>query len=298
MIDMTTQSNKLRSFFILLAPALVIYAAIIIFPIVFNVGLSFTKWSGFGAPEWVGLDQYQKMLSDRVFLHGLRNNLLIVAISVFGQLPVGFVLAYILYRRMVRRERFFEIMIFLPITISPVVVAILWNQIFSSSGIFVEIVRVLTDNPRYVFGMFENRSLAIVPILFVILWMYTGLYMVIFIANLQKIDPEMLESAKIDGASERQILGRIILPQMTNILFTTSVFAITGSLKSFDLIWAFTGGGPAHYTEVIAIYMYLNTFRYYNYGFGSAVSMVIIILSIGLIYLALGAYRYFARKYE
>ncbi len=295
---MTIQGSRRQSYLILLAPAVLVYAAVIIFPIVFNVGFSFTKWSGFGSPEWVGLAQYRKMFVDPVFLHGLRNNLLIVAVSVFGQIPIGFVLAYIIYRRMVRSEKFFEIMIFLPITISPIVVALLWNQIFSTSGLLTELVRIITNDPRFIFEIFEDKQLAILPILFVILWMYTGLYMVIFIANLQKIDPEVLESAKIDGASEWQILSRIILPLTVNIVFTTAVFAITGSLKSFDLIFAFTGGGPAHYTEVIAIYMYFNTFRYYNYGYGSAVSMVIIILSIGLIYLALGVYRYFARKFE
>ena len=294
----TTHGDRLRSYLILLAPAVLIYAAVIIFPIVFNVGFSFTKWSGFGSPTWTGLENYRRMFTDPVFMHGLRNNLLVVAVSVFGQLPLGFLFAYIIYRRMVRRGQFFEVMIFLPITISPVVVAILWNQIFSTSGLVTQLMRMIRDDPRYVFGVFEDKQWAIFPILFVILWMYTGLYMVIFIANLQRIDPEVLESATIDGATEGQILGRIILPLMVNIVFTTAVFAITGSLKSFDLIFAFTGGGPAHYTEVIAIYMYQNTFRYYNYGFGSAISMVIIMLSIGLIYLALGFYRHYARKYE
>ncbi|MFP4566756.1 MAG: carbohydrate ABC transporter permease [Spirochaetaceae bacterium] len=294
----TIGTSRLRAFLTLLAPAVLIYAAVIIFPIVFNVGLSFTQWSGFGVPEWVGLEQYRTMFSDRVFLHGLRNNMLVVAVSVFGQLPIGFVLAYIIYRRMVRHEGFFETMIFLPITISPVVVAILWNRVFASSGIVTQLVRIITDNPRYVFRIFEDRALAILPILFVILWMYTGLYMVIFIANLQKLDPQMIESAKIDGAGERQILWSIILPQMTSIVFTTAVFAIAGSLKSFDLIWVFTGGGPAHYTEVIAIYMYLNTFRYYKYGFGSAVSMVIIVLSVGLIGVALWTYRRLSARYD
>jgi multiple sugar transport system permease protein/raffinose/stachyose/melibiose transport system permease protein len=85
---------------------------------------------------------------------------------------------------------------------------------------------------------------------------------------------------------------------MTGIVFTTSVFAITGSFKSFSLIWAFTQGGPAHYTEVIAIYMYLNTFRYYNYGYGAAVSVIIIIFSIVLVTVARSVHAYFQRKYE
>jgi multiple sugar transport system permease protein/raffinose/stachyose/melibiose transport system permease protein len=121
------------------------------------------------------------------------------------------------------------------------------------------------------------------PILFVILWVYTGLYMVIYIANFQRIPPSVIEAAIIDGASEGQVLGRVILPSMVGVLFTTAVFAISGSLRSFDLIYSMTGGGPARYTEVIAIYMYQNTFTYYHYGLGAAVSMMIVFLSLGLI---------------
>jgi multiple sugar transport system permease protein/raffinose/stachyose/melibiose transport system permease protein len=107
--------------------------------------------------------------------------------------------------------------------------------------------------------------------------------MVIYIANFQRIPPSVIEAAIIDGASEGQVLARVILPSMVGVLFTTAVFAISGSLKSFDLIYSMTGGGPARYTEVIAIYMYQNTFTYYHYGLGAAVSMMIVFLSLGLI---------------
>ncbi len=295
---MTSIQYRRASYITLVAPAFLVYAAVIIFPIAYTAYLSFVRWQGFGIPQWVGLANYTRMLTDPIFLHGLRNNLLVVGISVFGQIPLGFVLAYVIYRRMVRAEKFFEVMIFLPITISPVVVAILWNQIFSPAGAFTAIVRALAGNPSYVMRLFEDRTLAIVPILFVILWMYTGLYMVIYLANLQRIDPEIIESATIDGASEPQIFGRIVLPAMVNIIFTTTVFAVSGSLKSFDLIWAFTQGGPAHYTEVIAIYMYRHTFRFYNYGLGASTSMAIIILSVVLIYGLRTIARHFERRYE
>lgn len=280
---MTAIGEKRWSYFILVGPAVAIYAAVIIFPILFSFTLGFTRWSGFGTPEWVGFDNYSRMILDPVFRLGLRNNMLVVAVSVFGQIPFGFVLAYIIYRRMVRGSGFFETMIFLPITISAIVVAKLWNQIFSPAGVVTQLIRLTTDNPRYVFAIFENRDFAIVPILGVILWYYTGIYMIIFLANLHKISPDVIEASIMDGASEGQILFRVILPQMVNILFTTAVFAIAGSLKSFDLVFAMTGGGPAHYTEVIAIYMYFNTFRFYNFGYGSAVSMMIVALSLGLI---------------
>ncbi len=295
---MTSAAEKRWSYAILVGPSVVIYAAVILFPILFSLTLGFTRWGGFGTPEWVGMANYTRMLADPIFRLGLRNNMLVVAISVFGQIPFGFVLAYIIYRRMVRGSNFFETMIFLPITVSAIVVAKLWNQIFSPAGVVTQLVRMTTDNPRYVFAIFENRDLAIVPILGVIMWYYTGIYMIIFLANLHKISPDVIEASIMDGATEGQILWRVIIPQMINILFTTAVFAIAGSLKGFDLIFAMTGGGPAHYTEVIAIYMYYNTFRYYNYGYGSAVSMMIVALSLGLITVLQAIMRRVEERFE
>lgn len=283
-----------RDYLILIVPGLLIYLSVVIFPIFFSLFTSFTEWSGLGVPRFVGLQHYDTVFSDPVFRLGLRNNVLIVLVSVFGQIPIGFALAYIIYRKMVRGARFYQAIIFLPVVISPIVVAILWNQIFSPAGVLTQLIRIIIDDNRYVISIFESRRFAIVPILFVILWYYTGIYMVIFIANLQKISPSILESAVIDGAKEWQMLLRIVLPQMITVVFTTSVFAIAGSLKSFDLVFAMTAGGPSHYTEVIAIYMYINTFRYYKYGYGSAISMIIIVFSLGLI----GLLRLVARKLE
>jgi len=295
---MTISRDKKISYAILTLPSVLIYASVIVFPVLFSVLLGFTEWSGFGTPVFNGLANYRRMLADGVFLHGLRNNLLIVAVSVFGQIPFGFLLAYIIYRGLVKWGNFLQTMIFLPITVSAIVVAKLWNQIFSPAGMFTALVRVIRDDPRFVFAVFENRTFSITPVLFVILWYYTGIYMVIFLANLQKISPTVIEAAIVDGAREHQILFQVVLPQMTNILFTTSVFAIAGSLKSFDLVFAMTGGGPANYTTVIAIYMYLNTFKYYNYGFGSAVSVMIVVLSLGMISVIQAVFRRFEEKYE
>lgn len=286
------------SYYAFLAPGLLLFASIIIFPVAYSLTLSFTSFGGYGTPKFIGLENYAKIISDEVFLHSLRNNLLIVAISVFGQIPLGFLLAYLLHRKMVRNGDFYQTMIFLPITISPVVVALLWNQIFSSSGMVVALIRRLTGESQYVIRIFEDKQLAILPILFVLLWMHTGTYMIIFYANLQKMTPSLLEAAQIDGANESQMMMRIILPSMVGTIATTAIFAISGSLKAFDLIYAMTGGGPAHFTEVIAIYMYINTFKYYKYGFGSAASMIIVLLAVGLILLLQYISRKFERRFE
>jgi len=105
------------------------------------------------------------------------------------------------------------------------------------------------------------------------------------LANLQNIDPNIIEAAQIDGATEGQIFRKIIVPRLYGVIVLTSILAISGSLKSFDLLFAMTGGGPAYYTNLLSIYMYNYSFIYYNYGVGSAVSTVMVILSIVLVIL-------------
>lgn len=295
---MKEKSLKKISYGILVGPGLLIYSGVIIFPLIYSFVLSFTQWSGFGVPNFVGFDNYVKVLSDKVFLHGLRNNALIVLVSVLGQMPLGFTLAFILHRKQVKGRRLFESMIFFPTVISAVVVAIMFSAIFSPSGVYTAIVRGLLDDPRYIVTMFQDKQLAILPVLFVILWAYTGLYMIIYLANLQKIPASVIEAAVIDGASEMQILVKVIMPNMIGILFTTAIFAITGSLKAYDMVFAMTGGGPAHFTEVVAIYMVQHTFKYYKYGFGSSVAMIIVALSVGLIILLQSFYARYEKKYQ
>jgi multiple sugar transport system permease protein/raffinose/stachyose/melibiose transport system permease protein len=261
-------------------PAFLIFAGVMIFPVFFSFALGFTQWKGYGEMLFVGLDNYKRMFTDPVFFIGLRNNIMIVLVSVFGQIPLGMLLAYILHRKMVRKADLFEALIFLPITISSVIIAQLWNRIFSPVGIVPAIIRTLSGNQDYVMTIVENQNFAIVPIMFVLVWQHTSLYMVIFLANLQRIPDTLIEAAQIEGASEGRIFCSIIAPMLGYVIFINSILAISGSFKSFDLIYSMTGGGPAHYTEVMAVYMYNMTFVHQNYGYGSALSIIIIVFIV------------------
>ncbi|HPZ16651.1 MAG TPA: sugar ABC transporter permease, partial [Sphaerochaeta sp.] len=120
--------------------------------------------------------------------------------------------------------------------------------------------------------------------LFVILWMYSGMYMIIFMANLQKIDNAVIEAARIDGAGEMQVLRYVILPALSGVIVVTAILAISGSLKSFDLIYVMTGGGPANRTSVLSIYMFDKAFKGApNYPLANAISTVMVIISFLLI---------------
>lgn len=285
---MTVKGEKRLSYTVLVLPALTIYLAVVAFPTIFSVLLSLTNYNGgliFGNPniQFVGLKSYIWMFTEPTgnFYTSLKNNMLIVGVSVFGQIPLGFMLAYILSRKLIRRGNgFFQTMIYLPNVISPIIIGVLFNTIvYGRSSVFMEIRRLF--NPDAVYTISANPM---IPVLLVILWMYTGFYMIIFLANLQRIDPAIIEAARIDGAKEGRVLLHIILPALSGVIITTAILAISGSLKTFDLIYAMTSGGPAGQTRVLSLYMYQSAFQGApNYPLANAISTVMVLISVMLI---------------
>ena len=280
---------------IFVLPALAVYLAVIAFPIISSMGLSFTDYNIYkNLAIWTGLVNYIKIFKDPVFWFSMKNNFFVIFVSVFGQIPLGFGLAYLIYRKIVKRSGFFQAMVFLPTVISTIIIGILWGKIFSPIGVYPRIIQAITNNPNYSMTIMTSKNLAMIPIGFVILWVYTGTYLIIFLANLQNIDPNIIEAAQIDGAADGLIFIKIIVPQLYGVIVLTSILAISGSLKSFDLLFAMTGGGPAYYTNLLSIYMYRQSFIFYDYGVGSAVSTVMVFLSIVLVILV----RFIRRKVE
>jgi raffinose/stachyose/melibiose transport system permease protein len=227
------------------------------------------------------------------FWIALKNNMLIVFISVFGQIPLGFILAYILSRRMIKGTGFFQTMIYLPNVISPVIIGILFSSFYlNQDSVYQEIVKLFNPAATYTIG---NHPM--IPVLVVMLWMYTGLYVIIFLANIQRIDTSIIEAAKIDGAGEGQIVLRIMLPALSGVIVTSAILAIAGSLKSFDLLYVMTGGGPANRTSVLSLYMYFMAFRGApNYPLANAISTVMVLISFILIGLTRGVEKRFGGK--
>ena len=286
------------SYLILMLPALLLYLFVMGFPTVFSVVLSLTNYSGgkiFGNPNFgiSGFNAYKAIFIDSYFYMSLKNNMFIVFISVFGQIPLGFFLAYILSRGLIKGTDFFQTVIYLPNVISAVIIGILFNKFFlSANSVWLEIQRIF--NPAAEFTPAQNPML---PVLIVMLWMYTGTYVIIFLANLQKIDVSVIEASKIDGATEMQTLKYIILPALSGVIVTSAILAISGSLKSFDLIYVMTQGGPAHKTSVMSLYMYEKAFRGApNYPVANAISTVMVIISFILIVITRSVEKHFGVK--
>jgi len=282
--NMSSSSEERRAYWLLCLPAIIFYFGVMAFPSIFSVFLSFTNYGGGslfqdGAFNFVGFKNYVKVFTDNYFYISLKNNFWIVLISVFGQLPLGFFLAYIISRGLVKRAGFYQTMIYLPCVISTVVIGIMFQSFFSANGAWTEILTKV--NPAYEWKMSNHP---IIPVLFVMLWMYTGTYLIIFLSNLQKIDPAIIEAATIDGATEWQALWHIIFPQLSGVFVISAILAISGSLKSFDLIYAMTGGGPAKQTYVLSLYMFDKAFKgAADYPMANTISTIMVVISLILI---------------
>jgi len=298
---MTDIGEKKFSYTILILPALLIYLAVVAFPTIFSILLSLTNYNGgliFGNPniEFVGIRSYLWMFTEPTgnFYTALGNNMLIVAVSVFGQIPLGFILAYILSRKLIHRgTALFQAMIFLPYIISPIIIGVLFRVfIISPHSVYMEILRFFNPAAEFAIG-----TRPIIPVLVVILWMWTGFYMIIFLAHMQRIDPTIIEAARIDGAKESRILWHITLPALTGEIVTCAILAISGSLRTFDLIYAMTSGGPAGQTKVLSLFMFESAFQgAANYPLANAISTVMVLISILLIIITRYVGKAFSRE--
>jgi len=271
-------------------PGVLLYLLVVAYPVVYSVALSLSDYNPNRGGDWnfVGLLQFKTMLSDPNFYHALRNNMIVVAVSVFGQIPIGFILAYILYRRMVKGGDFFQIMVFLPHFLSTIVIGTMWKRMFQADGPVSRLIQIFSGDPSAQFDLMLHADTVMYPIGFALIWMYTGLYMIIFLANLQKINDSLIEAAKIDGATEPQIFLKVIVPILSGTILVSAVLAIAGSLKGFDLIFALTTQGlQRNNAMVLPIFMYQTAFQNYSnpmrYAYGSAISNAIVIISVALI---------------
>jgi raffinose/stachyose/melibiose transport system permease protein len=273
----------MRSFIALaLTPALLLFLIFVIIPICWSAYYGLFDWKGIGAAKFIGFGNYLEAIQDPIFWLSFKNNMLVVAASVFGQVPIALILALLLLKNS-WFHKFIRSAVFMPMVLSSVVVGIIWGYIYHPE---IGILNFLLDRlglTSWKQLWLADPDISMYSIMVPIIWNYIGPYLIIFIAALQNIPGEIDDAAKIDGVDGSRKLFSITLPMIWDTIKVVIVLCISGSLKAFDLIYIMTGGGPAHSTEVLASYMYNNTFAIYRFGYGSAVSTTIIILSLILI---------------
>ncbi|ANS74698.1 sugar ABC transporter permease [Paenibacillus yonginensis] len=265
-----------------LLPSLLLYAFFVIVPVFWSMYYGFFEWKGIGPLKYVGLENFSEVISDPIFWRALKNNLIIVAASILGQVPIALVLALLL-RKSSLLHRFIRSAVFMPMVLSTVVVGLIWGYIYHPQFGLVNTVLEHIGLGSWKRAWLSDRSANMYAVSVPIIWNFIGPYLIMFIAAIQNIPSEIEDACKIDGTRPFQKLFYVTLPMIRGTINVVIVMCIAGSLKAFDQVFIMTGGGPAQSTELLATYMYNNTFNVYRYGYGSAVSTAIVVISGGLI---------------
>lgn len=266
-----------------LAPSLVLFTAFTGAPVVAAFLISFTQWDLFRPPTFVGLSNYTRLMSDPIFGKVMGNTAYFVLASVPLQMGLG-LLAALALNRGIRGQTFFRVAYFLPAVTSTIAAALVWSWLFNSNyGLVNALLSGLgVDNvPRWL----ASTTWAMPAVIIVSVWQNVGYAMVLFLAGLQNIRPDLYDAAALDNARGWRRLWYITLPMLSPTTFFVLIISIIGSFQVFELVFIMTEAGPANATNTLVYYIYQNGFQFYQMGYASAAAMILfgIVLMITMV---------------
>ncbi len=259
---------------IYILPGLLLYFALVLGPIVAAIGISFTEWDGISAPNWIGLGNFSKLFSDGTFYIALKNNALFMVFYCVIPLVVGLVLASIIWTLRQREQFALRTLLFLPYIMPTAVLGIIWHWLYNPAFGPINQALKLVGLGAIALPWLGDFTFVLPAVGLVASWYFFGFCMVLFLSGIQRIDPSLFEAAKVDGASASRIFFFITLPLLLPEIRIALLLTIIASIKSFDLIFTMTRGGPANATIVPNIYMYELGFQLNRYGYASAVAII------------------------
>jgi raffinose/stachyose/melibiose transport system permease protein len=259
-------------------PALALMAVFVVYPVYSAARMSLYRWKGFGPMvDFIGLDNYSRVLSDDVFRDAVAHNFIIVFASILVQLPLGLALALLLNRR-IRGRGLLRTIIFVPYVLAEVIAGVVWFQLLQPRTGLLETLISGVGLPVPEQGFLGTPELALPTVFVVLTWKYLGLAVLLFLAGLQGVPDELYEAAQLDGASWWQIQRSIALPLLAPTIRTWAFLSMIGSLQLFDMVWILTGGGPANATTTMATYLISQGSQRSNYGIAGAASVLLFVI--------------------
>lgn len=277
---MQKDQGKFHLFLSFLFPTIFVYTVFIIYPIFSTLYNSFFSWSGLTAEKtWLGLENYRTLFADPAFRQSVVNNLWVIVTSVFAQIPLGLIMALIISRT-AKRVKAYKILYFIPYLMSTVAIGLTWGYLYEPMmGPINQFLRMLHVNTNQLLWLGDKKT-AMISVLIVVVWNFAPFYMVLFNASLSTISDEYYEAASIDGATAVQKFTRITMPLLLPSVMNAVVLSIVGSLKTFDLFYVMTKGGPGTSTELMGTYMYKQGFSYFKMGYASAVAFTMFFIAV------------------
>lgn len=270
-----------------LGPAVIIVLIFTILPALWAIYVSFTNRALTGersvAYDFVGIANYVKLLSNEIFLHSISLTLWYTFWTTVGQFILGLATALFLNRANLWGKTFLLAAVVLPMVIPAVIQSLIWSSMLAMGeyGTLNRIIGLFGITP-----VMWLREAPMVSVTLVNFWNNSGFAMILFLAGLENIPREVIEAAHIDGASSWQTLTRIRLPLIKYVIMLWLLLNTLGCLGVFDLVYTLTRGGPGNSTQLVGIYIYDQSFKFYELGMGSAASVILLFISliIGLIY--------------
>jgi raffinose/stachyose/melibiose transport system permease protein len=260
---------------LMLAPTLAMFTIFVVYPVVYSGVFSFTRFQGFGAPEWIGWDNYVALLNDPFFWQALQNTLVILVVSLAVLIPASFALALLLHRT-IRGGGALRALVFGPAIIAPILVGLIWVFILDPKiGLLNRALATMGVPPIQWIG---GDTLTPLSVSMVFIWSSIGFAMTIFYAGLQLLPTDVMEASALDGASSWQQNWHVKIPMMRETFAIVTILMITNIFKIFELVYMLTGGGPVHRSETLVSYMYFVTFTNQQYGYGMALAVIITLL--------------------
>jgi multiple sugar transport system permease protein len=260
-------------------PALVVVIAVIVFPWTYTIWMSLQEWKVGAAPKFIGLANYFRLPGDARFVESIWHTLAYTALSVLLPLLLG-TLAAVIFNAKFPMRGFVRGLFILPMMATPVAIALVWTMMFHPQlGILNYLLSLVGLPPQ----LWVFHPASVIPSLVLVeTWQWSPLVMLIVLGGLASIPAEPYESAKLDGASGWQLFRHISLPLVAPFLFIAAMIRMIDAVKSFDIIFAITQGGPGNASETINLYLYSVAFVYYDVGYASAIVIVFFALIIAL----------------
>lgn len=277
------QRNTRKVAALFLAPVTILLIVFILYPIIDTFITSGYQWNGISsAKKFIGFKNWVSLLQDKNFWIAFVNNLVIMVLSIVIQIPIGLALATFLDFGG-KKLTVFKVIWFIPLLMSSVAIGFLFTYALATNGGLVSTISGWFGGGNI--DLLGNPKTALFTVILVICWQFTPFYMVYFMAAFTNIPYDVFEAARIDGATRGQYFWRIAFPLLVPSMKSAAILSMVGSLKYFDLIYVMTGGGPGTSTELMATYMYKQSFKNFNMGYGSAVAggMFILISMVSLI---------------
>lgn len=272
-------SRGTRAIFI--APASAFFTVFLLFPVIAALALAWTSWSGFNVDQiaWNGTANFAKLAGDDVFGSALWHTVVFVAVTTVLLNVVGLAVALLINTR-VRGSEFLRVAMFLPLGLSPVITAVLWQYLLGPYGLVNQVLKDVLGIVDKPIGFLGDPHLALATVIAAAIWQYSALNMLLFYAALQSLPSDRLEAAAIDGAGWWSRLLWIVIPYLRPTLAIAIVLNLIGGWKVFDLVYVLTGGGPNHATDVLSTYLYQQAFQFNNVGYAAVIAIVITLLAI------------------